>query len=95
MKEPIGRCGSAGPSAVAADGLGDRLHGSILVDDLLPARPPCEETLGLLLLDQAVERDARHLGDDLGDQLLVDRAATFARGFARASSFWSSRFLRS
>ena len=63
------------PGACAADGLGDGLDCLVLRDDLFVQLVlELEQALGLLLLE-AGEGDAGHLGDDLGDDFVVDDTA--------------------
>jgi hypothetical protein len=80
MNEPIGRFGSFSPERCGGSPW-NRLDRLVLADDaLVQLVLQLEQPLGLLLL-QALQRDAGHLRDDLGDDLLVDDAADLlARG---------------
>jgi hypothetical protein len=78
MNEPIGRLGSLRP-ARARGCLGDGLDRVVLADDLLVQFVlELEQALRLVLLE-ALERDAGHLADDLGDDFLVDDAVGLLR----------------
>ena len=72
MNDPLGPLGilEAGPGA--ADGLGHGLDGVLLADDPLVQLVLHAQQLGRLLLGQLVDRDARPVGQDVGDDFLVD-----------------------
>jgi hypothetical protein len=74
MNEPIGRFGSFRPArARRMDLLIALIAASWLDDALVQLLLELQQAGGLLLLE-LLQRHARHLGDDLGDHLLVDLA---------------------
>ncbi len=77
MNEPIGFFGSFRPGSAPADGLADPLDRLGLRDHLLLDLGFHGDQAGRLLGLEPGERDAGHLADDLGDDLLVDRAVDF------------------
>ena len=74
MKQPIGRFGSLSPARLRRTAWLIRLIASVCeITFFWISSSICEQPAGLLGLE-AGERDAGHLADDLGDDLLVDRA---------------------
>ena len=74
MKLPIGRFGSFIPDRLFRTALRDGVNRLVLADDrAVQFGLHIEQTLGLVFAD-LLERHAGHLGNDLGDHLLIDDA---------------------